>query len=302
MDFYYVIILLFNYTSVINLKVWYIVKVSFIEPTPELTKIVKKYIIIESLEAYEKLWILPSTGKLIFFNSGIDLFINKYHSDEEMSVLPKEFSVTRKVDEIIQLSIGNADVKFPLFGVELLSTACTRLFSFDNRVVTESHVLLENCLNPTGVSFENLYEIDDIDEQVSYIEKGFLSLKAKAYPVESTFTVIENIIEYILETLHKVNVSDILEKFEYSRTSLERDFKKTTGYTAKEYIQIMRFCDIFKDLIVNGYDFMTLEYKFFDQSHMNKAFKKFIDIPPSKLQAFVKKNNIEIYQLQKTYE
>ena len=302
MDFYYVISLLFNYTSVINLKVWYIVKVSFIEPTSELTKIVKKYIIIESLEEYEKLWILPSTGKLILFNSGINIFINRYHSNEETSVLPKEFSVTRKVDEIIQLSVANAELKFPIFGVELFSTACTRLFSFDNRAVTDGHVLLESCLKPTGISFEKLYEIDGIDEQISYIEKGFLSLKEKAYPVESTYTVIENIIEYILNTLHKVNVSDILDKFEYSRTSLERDFKKTTGYTAKEYIQIMRFCDIFKDLIVNGYDYMKLEYKFFDQSHMNKAFKKFIDIPPSKLQAFVQENNIEIYQLQKTYE
>ena len=278
-------------------------KLSFIEPRSELSKIVKKYIIIESIEAYEKLWILPSTGKLIFFNSGIDIFLDKYDSNKKTPVMPNELSLVTKVDNIVQLSVREGtELKFPILGVELTSTACNRLFLYDSRINSDGYVFFEDCLKPTGISFDKIYEKDGLDEQISYIEKGLLGLKDKASPMESTYAAIEKIIEYIMETLKKVNVTDILEQFDYSRTSLERDFKKITGYTAKEFIQIMRFCHIFKDLIVNGYDFMKLEYEFFDQSHMNKAFKKFIDIPPSKLQAYIQDNNIEIYQLQKTYE
>jgi hypothetical protein len=63
----------------------------------------------------------------------------------------------------------------------------------------------------------------------------------------------------------------------------------------------MRFYGVFKDLMTNGYDFMKLEYDFFDQSHMNKAFKRFIDVSPSKLQEYINENNIQIYQLNKDY-
>lgn len=278
-------------------------KLSFIEPRPNLSKIVKKYIIIDSIEAYERLWILPSTGKLILFNSGIDIFLDKYDSNEKTPVMPNELSLVTKVDNIVHLSVREGtQLKFPILGVELYPTACHHLFLYDSRINSAGYVFFENCLKDTDISFERLYEIDGLDEQISYIEKGLLSLKEKAPTLDSTYANIEKIIEYIMETLKKVNVTDILEKFDYSRTSLERDFKKVTGYTAKEFIQIMRFCHIFKDLIINGYDFMKLEYEFFDQSHMNKAFKKFIDIPPSKLQAYIQDNNIEIYQLQETYE
>ncbi len=278
-------------------------KISFIEARHELVNIVKNYIVIESLEDYEKLWILPNTGKLILFNSGIDIFLHQYDSNEDTHALPKDLSVVTKVNNIVHLGIcDGTQLQFPLLGVELSPTACNHLFSYDSRINDEGYMFFEDCLKPTGVSFEKLYEIDGVDEQIAYIENGLLSLKEKASPVENNYEVIESIIEHINKNMHRVNVSDILEKFEYSRTSLERDFKKMTGYTAKEFIQIIRFCDIFKDLIVNGYHYMELEHEFFDQSHMNKAFKKFIDIPPSKLQAYVKDNNIEIYQLQKTYE
>lgn len=277
-------------------------KTSIIKPSDQLKDIVKHYIIIESLELHEKFWILPNAGNFILFNPGLKAFLHKYDSNEEPFVLPKDFSVSIKANNIVSLSINEGeDVQYPILGVELLPTGCNRLFSDKETDLRSVYQLLEGCLKEKEVSFDKLYDLTTIDEQIDYIEEGFLALKAKASPVHESCVQIEKVIEYINNTLYKVNVSDVLREFDSSRTTLERDFKRIIGYTPKEFIQIMRFSSIVKDLMQNGYDFMKLEYDFFDQSHMNKAFKRFIDISPSKLQAYINDENIHIYQMNRDY-
>ncbi len=277
-------------------------RISIIKPSDPLKDIIKHYIVIESFDPNEKLWILPNAGNFILFNPGLEAFLHKYDSNEQPFALPKDFSVSIKANNILRLSVNEGiDVQYPLLGVELLPTGCNRLFSDKETDMRSVYQLLEVCLKEKEVSFDKLYDFKRIDEQMKYIEQGFLALKEKASPVHDSCVQIEKMIEYIGNALYRVNVSDILLEFSCSRTTLERDFKRIIGYTPKEFIQIMRFCGIFKDLMTNGYDFMRLEYDFFDQSHMNKAFKRFIDISPSKLQAYVKEQNIQIYQMNRDY-
>jgi len=278
--------------------VTYRLKISLVKPSDELKDIVKHYLIIESFDIHKKLWILPSAGNFILFNPGLEALLHKYDSDEEVFTLPKDSSVAIKANNIVRLRVGKKNkMTYPLFGIELLPAGCNRLFPEKTTDLTSVYSLLHECIKEKDVTFDELYNLTTRDEQINYIQEGLLSLKEKASPVVDTCKNVENVIAYIEKTLHKVNVSDILREFDYSRTSLERDFKKIVGQTPKEFIQAMRFRLIFKDLMTNGYNFMKLEYDFFDQSHMNKAFKKFIDIPPSKLQSYVQDNNIQIYQL-----
>lgn len=277
-------------------------EISIIKPSDKLKDIIKHYIVIESLEAEEKFWILPNASNFILFNAGLEAFLHKYDSSEEPFILPKVFSVSLKANNIVRLSVNKEeDIQYPLLGVELMPTGCNRLFSDRETDMSSVYQLLEVCLKGKDVSFDKLYDFKTVAEQIAYIEKGFLALKESASVVQDACIQIEKIIEYIHKTLYKVNVSDIMKAFDYSRTTLERDFKKIVGYTPKEFIQIMRFCVIFKELMRNGYDYTKLEYEFFDQSHMNKAFKRFIDIPPSKLQAYVMEENIHIYQMNSDY-
>lgn len=272
-------------------------KLSIHKPSDNLKNIVKHYVVIESLEEDEKLWVLPNAGNFLLFNPGLDAFLQKYNSNEVSFTLPPSFSVGIKANDIIRLNVvAHEKIIYPLIGVELLPTGYHRLFNENAFDLRTEHRPLEKCLEGKDVSFENLYNLDSLGHQISYIEEGLLALKKLASPIQNVFKTIEEIIQYIFKTITNVKVNDILEKFSYSRTSLERDFKKIVGYTPKEFIQIMRFCMIFKDLILNGYDYRKLEYDFFDQSHMNKALKKFIDIPPSKLQAYILENNIQVYQ------
>lgn len=277
-------------------------KISIIKPSDQLKDIVRHYIIIESFDPHEKVWILPNACNFILFNPGLEAFLHKYDSNEQPFALPKDFSVSIKANNIVKLSVNEGEnLEYPLLGVELLPTGCNRLFGDKETDMRSVYQLLEVCLQEKEVSFDKLYDFNTVDEQINYIEQGFLALKEKAAPVQDSCLQIEKMIEYIGNTLYKVNVSDILLEFNCSRTTLERDFKRIIGYTPKEFIQIMRFCGIFKDLMQNGYDYMKLEYDFFDQSHMNKAFKRFIEIPPSKLQAYVHEQNIQIYQMNRDY-
>lgn len=276
-------------------------KLTIIEPEKELQSIVRQYVIIESLHQYESLWVLPNAGNFIIFNRGTKGTVEKYESSEKSFSMPMEFYVGMKRDDVLKFELNKKilddRLTFPIIAVELLPLGFNSLFSSNAAELRENYILLDECLKGKDLDFNELYNCDTSSEQISYIEKRLLRLKNNISLMDRVHNVIEEIIFYILQTLHSVNVSDILEKFGYSRTSLERDFKKLVGYTPKEFIQIMRFCHIFKDLMYNGYDFMKLEYDFFDQSHMNKAFKKFTDILPSKLQTYVLDNHVLVYQL-----
>ena len=272
---------------------------SVIKPSSNLKDIVKNYVVVKSLDEYEKLWVLPGAGNFILFNPGLEAYLHKYNSDEMMFTLPTAFSIGVKANDIVRFKVEkDDDIRYPLLAVELMPTGFNRLFNKNAYDLRSGHVLLSECIKDMDISFSALYSLGSVDEQIAYIEKRLLFLKEKPVPlhVESIFIIIEEIIQYMLDTLLNVNVATILEKFDYSRTSLERDFKRIVGYTPKEFIQMMRFCSIFKELIENGYDYRKLKYEFFDQSHMNKTFKKFIDIPPSKLQDYILANKIQIYQ------
>ena len=275
------------------------------EPSPDLNTIVKQYMIVTSLKDYEKLLFLPNVGNFIIFNQGIESCIYKYDSNEVVSHIPRDFSVSPKGKDVVKLGIDESHledtIKFPILVVELLPTGYNRLFSKNAFDLRTKHISLNNCIDDKSISFDALYTIDGLDRKITYIEEQLVKLKEAATPVQNVFLVIEEIIQYIIDTMQKVNVSDILDKFSYSRSSLERDFKKIVGYTPKEFILITRFCVIFKDLTLNGYDYMKQDHDFFDQSHMNKAFKKFIDISPSKLQGYINDNDIQIYQLNRDY-
>lgn len=276
-------------------------KHKIIKPSIELKTIVKQFIVIESFSDYEKLWVLPNAGNFIIFNRGVKACVEKYNTSDISHSIPEFFSIGIKLDCIVRINIDKKIINnftlFPIIIVELLPLGFCSLFEDNAIKLREGHMLLNESLNNRDVSFDKLYTYTSIEKQIKYIENGLLSLKMSSSPAKQVFIVIEEIIKYITRAIHYINVADILRKFSYSRTSLERDFKKIVGFTPKEFIQIMRFCLIFKDIMINGYDFIKLEYNFFDQSHMSKAFKKFIDIPPSKLKAYIQENNINIYQL-----
>lgn len=266
------------------------------KPSDGLKGIVKQYVLIESLEGQDKLWILPNLGNYLLFNPGIKGVLQEYDSDKVTHTIPKEFCIGVKSTQIVRLIVQEKDnTRFPMYGIELHPTGFHRLFGKDSYTLQEGHKLLKEYLEGKETLFNDLYSLNSVEAQVQYLEKGLLRLKNDTSKTEHLVNKIDEIIYYIIENITNVNINDILETFSYSRTSLGRDFKKVVGYSPKDFIQTMRFYMLSKELIGNGYDYKTLAYAFSDQSHMNKAFKKFVDITPSKFQTYLKDNEIKVH-------
>lgn len=96
-------------------------------------------------------------------------------------------------------------------------------------------------------------------------------------------TPLRGIVEDILSNKGKISVEDLLNKYPYSLSSLNRYFKKYLGMTAGLYIRLVKF-NSFTSLMswadVKLKD-LSDEFNYYDQSHFFKDFKKFAGISPT---------------------
>ncbi|HIC45001.1 MAG TPA: AraC family transcriptional regulator, partial [Sulfurimonas sp.] len=80
-------------------------KLSIFQPSEALKDIVKQYVVVNSLEDHEKLWVLPNAGNFLIFNPGLEVFFQKHNSNNVSFTVPKEFCVGIKSNDIIQLKV-----------------------------------------------------------------------------------------------------------------------------------------------------------------------------------------------------
>ncbi len=91
-------------------------------------------------------------------------------------------------------------------------------------------------------------------------------------------------IDFISHHRGDIKVSDLEQKLNLSSRQIERLFKRYIGYSPKKFCNIIRFFIIFKKIIKQDLDNLTLkayEYGYCDQSHLNKEFKKFSNFTPT---------------------
>ena len=76
------------------------------------------------------------------------------------------------------------------------------------------------------------------------------------------------------------NVREISEKVFWTSRQINRYFNLTFGLSLKEYLNIIRCNQTFKDISKNR---LSLQSNFFDQSHFIKEIKKFTGVTPTEL-------------------
>lgn len=101
-------------------------------------------------------------------------------------------------------------------------------------------------------------------------------------------TLIEKICQQIFVAEGECKVADILANLDFSKRKIQVMFKKTTGLSIKQFINIVRLRSAVDSLVDKkisqgrGAD-VAVAHHFFDQSHLVKALNKSIGITPSKL-------------------
>lgn len=123
--------------------------------------------------------------------------------------------------------------------------------------------------------YESLRYVDNID-QISRITDQHLRPFYKEWSILSPSV---EIVQYILNKKGMLPVKELSEIFPYSDRSIERMFYKEVGASPYRFICLVRFNYIIRELENNKHKSLTdliAQYDYFDQSHFEKDFKKFL--------------------------
>ncbi len=267
-------------------------------PLKELDGIIKQYVVITSLDGIDSLLFLPNGCNFIVFNRGFNGYTEIYNDGKKFPI-PKNYSISVKNNKIKKFVLSQenfvSDIKFPLILAELTPIGFYKLFNKDASVLKECYLEMESEIIDNY--FKDLYTHNSIEEELEYLNSSFTALQSSQ---NNTHMCIQDVMDKIIETYRfEITVTKLLEEFECSRSTLEREFKKIIGLTPKNFIYISKFCKTVIAYIEDERKFNELEYFYSDHSHMNAVFKKFFGVNPSVVFEDVTNNKIQIYQMHK---
>ena len=91
-------------------------------------------------------------------------------------------------------------------------------------------------------------------------------------------------IDKIINHRGNIALKELEEYIDLSNRQLRRLFQNYLGYSPKKFCNIVRFFDLFKELMKNNGENLSskaYEFGYCDQSHLNKEFKKFSNLFPT---------------------
>lgn len=121
---------------------------------------------------------------------------------------------------------------------------------------------------------------EDYEGLRGYLEKRF----SPSYVDENTL-VIQGVIEAIEEGR---KIGDLPEHYGLSMRTIERNFRRYTGFTLKKYQLIVRLNRLLEEVYRNDdvdWGDLAVKYGFFDQAHMIKVIKKYLGKTPGEYTA-----------------
>ena len=77
-----------------------------------------------------------------------------------------------------------------------------------------------------------------------------------------------------------VKMTQIADNMKYSQHYINREFKKNTGFSLKQYSEIIRLQSAITYLEKENVDFVYDKLGYYDQAHFIKEFKKFTLLTP----------------------
>lgn len=159
----------------------------------------------------------------------------------------------------------------------------------------------------TGVSLQELdntpYPLQELmpeladlvmDETLKKTSPPKIIQKINTWLVTQTNEPAENhiISAFISETIKKkgsIVIKDFCASFGMHKSTLEKNFKHTTGLSPKQYARLIRFNYLLNKMLFSGANLTETGYEmgYFDQSHMIKDFRNIMGIAPNE---FLEKN------------
>jgi hypothetical protein len=182
-------------------------------------------------------------------------------------------------------SIVDAEMQGPTgtIGVEISAMGAYRFFHLRLKDIKNQLHSLSDIVGKAGSIIEQrISEAQSIDDKIQLLQQFLFSL----------FTQREEdpLFEYCVRQIQAAKGSNLIRQLEretgYSSRWLNLKFEERLGISPKNYSSIMRFQRYYREMLLNPSAFFKqkLFYDYYyDESHFIKDFKRFTDVPPTKL-------------------
>lgn len=128
---------------------------------------------------------------------------------------------------------------------------------------------------------EQLFDTVD-SEKLTILLDSFLLKRYNALNLKLLATAVQ----YVFKNYEDFSVSDLAEELGISRRHLNRQFMLQVGVSLKKFHEIVWFREIVKQKLLSeqqeSFTQLAYRFNFYDQSHLNKTFKKFSHNSPTR--------------------
>lgn len=250
-------------------------------PSPELQDYIATYSILEIPEGKTESYFSPPLAM-----SGIIINIVNSKGAVTSRIKDRDFFTANAVvtGQVTSPVYGDLVGEVKSIMIFFKASGMHRLFGNDLSELTNTSKVLSEFLgeNEAALLWKDLTSHYDNQKQVDILNDFF----RKRIATGEKDNKFEKVLAYIHEKQGDVSINEILEKSYYPRKTLERHFKKKVGLSPKVYAQIYRFKCLIKFLERNPeitWSQLASESGYFDQSHMNRYVKEYLQVSPNSL-------------------
>jgi len=169
-----------------------------------------------------------------------------------------------------------------IFGIRFYPWAAHLFFKEEMKSFKNMNISLENCLKEL---FDNRYDIMNvpIESRIQTLEIYIIKRLSEQYKINDT---VMSAMSLIVKSKGVISQKSIVEDTCISERQLQRLFNNYIGLSPKATSDIVRFQNIVRESNqTSNIDWheTAYNYKFNDQSHLIRHFKKFYGLSPTKV-------------------
>jgi AraC-like DNA-binding protein len=265
--------------AVFVLKTVTFIEIMQVLPSKELLPFIKHYLFLDCTGIGVSRLRLFSDGNTGMVFSQHGNLIADIPGSRRIDYLPKSF-VYGQVSVFKDLF---AEQNTSLIIVVFQPDGIHRLLGIPANEISESMICTEDLFGWQGLILqEKLYEQVDPEAKLHLLDTFFLTIASRQAIAHQP--LIETSIHFIFKNRGSITIDQLVKKTGYTERHIERVFRECIGLNPKKFgkiVQLHHFLKLVKEK--SGPTTLTglcYEAGYYDQSHLNKEFKKYTGITP----------------------
>ncbi len=212
-------------------------------------------------------------AELIFYCKG-KLAISSLEGDEGNTFASGFFGQAQKFRQF------KTKRDFHLFGVYLYPYSFKLLFNLPAHHLCNEKIDTETLWGFQGKMLEEKIMLADTDEQRVQLASDFLLKRIKM--IANHDRVFVRKIKSVVDNDNILSIPSFAHDCNLSRRQFERKFKEFSGFSPKDFFNVIRFKNVLKAIDQSRKPLaqIAIEAGYYDQSHFTNEFKKFSGYSP----------------------